>query len=123
MIPRDDWKPAFGVLGSLAAASAVGLAIFIGVFRDTIMQSRGVDVGRSWPIAAWLLLSGVGFARCSRWGAVALSLPLAAVLAWWLGSVVVEHEWASAAMAVVMSPLFLGPAAVAFRRWRHLRTW
>jgi hypothetical protein len=120
----SDWKITFRIFGAISIAFALAVLGTISAASQTILRNRGVDVREfSIELAVWFVIAGIGLLRPTRWGAVLLAAPLAALLIWWLCEAFLRGAYISALMAFVMSPLFVGPAYITFRRWFMLAAW
>ena len=118
----EGWRETFVVVGVIVLASIVPLLILLGTRRE-ILTNRGIDIHWSWLGIVWCLAAGVGFARCTRWGAILLAAPLAIVFVLWIVSAIATGTPVSLVMALAFSPILLAPAYLTWRHWSQLSVW
>ena len=122
MTTRANTREIFRVFGALALVGAV-LVMAVMSTRAVVLRNRGVDLLRLWPLAAWLVVAGVGNLRSTRWGAALLSVPLAAFFLFGLIGTLAAGAYLATVMMLVCAPILLPPIALTVRRWSGLARW
>jgi hypothetical protein len=105
---RIEIFPIFGIV-CLLGLLPLG---FLASNRDAILRNRHADV---YPVVlvagVWLLVTGIGLLRASRWGAVMLCVTVASFDAACFG-----NPW----IALGFAPLVIVPVYLTIRFWRLL---